>query len=342
VGAELAGPVATMEYILQEYKRKRTLTDNHMRLLKGAVAATRQVAMQSQHLARVVHGKIKQSHERLKLDDLLRSALNDHARQFQARGVELHQSIRPVEVIVDPGLLTALLDAAISWSLTVGQKLMVSLDMKHWPQHGLLIFKSSQSIAAAAGEESRPETDSLTWHLLQQIGVAMGVSAERVRSDTEAILMLEFPRTVQQLEGLTAVEIETGYDSLQSEPRALAGHRLLVVTEDEKLVFDIKMVARGMSLEMDVVPGPMQAVRACELELPHIIVIDERVRNRIFDELRDDLLRLNPNFPFIEIAIASNTLEIASWMTESMARVSRDSLRSQLPSILALELAKTM
>jgi hypothetical protein len=62
----------------------------------------------------------------------------------------------------------------------------------------------------------------------------------------------------------------------------------------------------------------------------------------VFDELREDLLKSNSNFPFLEIAIESNTLEIAGWMTDSMARVSRDALRSQLPSILALELAKIM
>ena len=342
VGTELAEPVATMQFIVQEYVRRRFVTDKQMKLLHGAVEATKKVAVQTQQIARLAHGKLRQSHERLKLDELLQTALTEHARDFQKRGVELSTSIRPVEIIVDPGLLISLLDAAISWAMSIGQKLFVSLDMKNWPEHGVLFFKASQSIAAAETVAELAEHDSLAWHLLHQLAQTMGVSVDRVKSDNEAILLLEFPRTVRQLEGLTAVEVDTGFDSLQSESRALAGHRLLVVTEDEKLRFDIKMIIRTMGLEVDFVSSTKQAVRFCELDLPHMIIIDERLRDHVFDELREDLVKSNPNFPFLEIAIESNTLEIAGWMSDSMARVSRDSLRSQLPSILALELAKIM
>jgi hypothetical protein len=342
MGADLSGPIATMQFVVEEYIRRRFVTDKEMKLLYGAVEATKKIALQAQQVARLAHGKIRQSHERLHLDELLQSALNDRSREFQKRGVELNTSIRPVEVIVDPGLLVSLLDASIDWALSVGQKLAVSLDMKNWPEHGILFFKASQSVASGESVGDRAEADTLNWHLLQQLTQAMGVSVDRVKSESEAILLLEFPRTVKQLEGLSAVEVETGYDSLHSEPRALAGHRLLVVTEDEKLKFDIKMVARSMGLETDFVPSTLQAVRFCELDLPHMVIIDERLRDRVFDELREDLLKSNSNFPFLEIAIESNTLEIAGWMTDSMARVSRDALRSQLPSILALELAKIM
>ncbi len=342
IGAELAGPIATMQYVVQEYARKRSLTDKHVRLLHGAVEGARKVAIQSQDLARIAQGKMRQSHERLKLDEILKTALAEHAKEFQGRGVELIQHIRPIEIIVDPGLLVALLDAAIAWALTLGQKLAVTLDMKNWPPHGILLFKSSHSIAAGNGKDEQPDTDSLSWHLLRQLAMAMGLSADRIKSEGGVTLMLEFPRTVQQMEGLTAIEVDTGFDTLHTDSRALAGTRILIVTDDERLRQDIKAIARTMSLDVDMAHSSAQAVRACELDLPHMIVIDERTRNQDFDELRQDLLRTNPNFPFIEIAVAPNVLEMASWMTESMARVSRDSIRDQLPSILALELAKTM
>lgn len=342
VGAELADPIATMQYVLQEFSRRRTVSDSHLKLLHGAVDAARKVAMQTQQIARVTNGKLKHAHERLKLDQLLHAALREHARDFQTRGVELHHAIRPVEVIVDPGLLTSLLDASIEWALSVGQKLLVTLDMKNWPEHGVLFFKASQSVAHSSGPAQRLDSDSLSWHLLHQIAQTIGVSVDRVKSNSEAILMLEFPRTVRQIEGLTAVEVETGFDSFHGESRALAGHRILVITDDEKLRFDIRLVARDMSLEVDFVQGTAQAVRFCELDLPHMIIIDERIRDSVFNELRNDLLKTNPNFPFLEISIESNTFEIAGWMTDSMARVSRDSLRAQLPAILALELARIM
>ena len=69
-------------------------------------------------------------------------------------------------------------------------------------------------------------------------------------------------------------------------------------------------------------------------------MIDERVRDAIFEELRGDLRRNDPNYPFIEIASESNVLEMAGWMSDSMTRISRDGLHTQLIPILAMELAK--
>ena len=42
-----------------------------------------------------------------------------------------------------------------------------------------------------------------------------------------------------------------------------------------------------------------------------MVIIDERVRDAIFDELSADLRRTAPNYLFIEIASESNLLEIA-------------------------------
>ena len=66
------------------------------------------------------------------------------------------------------------------------------------------------------------------------------------------------------------------------------------------------------------------------------------MRDHIFDELREDLRRTDPNFPFIEIATESNALEMAGWMSDGMTRVSRDTLSTQLSPILVMELAKVM
>ena len=129
---------------------------------------------------------------------------------------------------------------------------------------------------------------------------------------------------------------------MHSESKPLAGHRLLVISNDDQLFYDIKLICRSLGLVIDFVPSTSQGVRFCELDMPHMVIIDQRVRDHIFDELRDDLRKTDPNFPFVEIATESNTLEVAGWMSDSMTRLSRDGLRSQLSSILVLELAKVM
>ncbi|MBC7610556.1 MAG: hypothetical protein H7228_13465 [Polaromonas sp.] len=342
IGSRLSEPLAAMQYVVTEFIRTKKISSVQVQLLKSSLDLARTVAMQSQQISRLAEGRLRQSHERLKLDELLQTAIKEHGAAFQQRGVELYQKIQPVEVIVDPGLLSSLLDVALDWAISMGKRLVVSLEMKNWPEHGILLFKVSDSVASGVLSEGRPTGDSLEWYLLTEVARAMGVTVDRVVSSYEYSLLIEFPRTVKRLEGMTAVEVDTGGDSMASESKPLAGHRLLVISSDARLASDIRQVCRSLGLVVDFVPSTLQGVRFCELDVPHMIVIDERERDHIFDELRDDLRKTDPNFPFVEIANEANTLEVAGWMSDSMTRLSRDSLRSHLSSILVLELAKVM
>ncbi|MES2976752.1 MAG: hypothetical protein V4757_24300 [Pseudomonadota bacterium] len=344
IGAQLSEPLSVMQHVVQEFTRTRKISRSQMQQLQIAIETARTVAKQSQQIARLAGGRLRQSHERLSLDAVINQALDQRTEAFQQRGVELYRNLKPVEVIVDPGLLSSLVDAAIDWAAEFGRRLVISLEMKNWPEHGMFFLKASESVASGGINSEGPvEHDGLSWHLLTQIGKAMGVSVDRVASADEGILMIEFPRTVKQLEGLTAVEVDGGGDSsMLSESKPLAGHRILIVSTDDSLKATIKMICRSMSLVVDTVPTSQQAVRFCELDRPHMIIIDERLHDNHIDELRQDLHKIDPNFPFLEIAMASNTLEMASWMSDSMTRVSRDSLKSQLPSIMVFELAKVI
>jgi hypothetical protein len=342
IGSELSGPLATMQLVIQEFNRTRRISRTQMALLVEAIEVAHKVAKQSQQLSRLAGGRLRQSHERLGLHEILESALRERSEDFRQAGVELYRNIKPVEVIVDPGLLSSLVDAALDWALDRGQRLVVSLDIKNWPEHGVLIIKATQTVAAGGvRSEGLEDGDTVGWHLLNQIGQAMGVTIDRVTSTGEGTVLIEFPRTVRQLEGLTAVEVDMGGDSsFHSESKPLAGMRILLITGDEALRATVKLLCRTMGLVMDSVPTTRQAERFCELDRPHMILVDGRLRDERIDELRRELHLTDPNFPFVEIADESNTLEMASWMSDSMTRVSRDSLRAQLPTILVLELAK--
>jgi CheY-like chemotaxis protein len=344
IGAQLSEPLSIMQHVVQEFTRTRKISRTQMQQLQMAIETARTVAKQSQQISRLAGGRLRQSHERLSLHDLLNQELDQHQASFQRSGIELYRSIKPVDVIVDPGLLSSLVDAAIECAAVPGRRLAVSLEIKNWPEHGMLFLKTSDSIAEGGiPNEGREDHNPLSWHLLTHIGQVMGVTVDRVASASEMILMIEFPRTVKQLEGLTAVEVDGGGDSsMHSESKPLAGHRILLITTDEMLISTIKMICRSMGLIVDTVPNSRQAVRFCELDVPHMIIIDERLHDAPLDELRRDLHKVDPNLPFLEIATASNTLEMASWMSDSMTRVSRDSLRSQLPSIMVFELAKVI
>ena len=116
----------------------------------------------------------------------------------------------------------------------------------------------------------------------------------------------------------------------------------MLVSADTQLHEEVKGICRSMGLVLDSTPSTRKAIRFCELDKPHIIIIDQRLRDAAFEELHDDLIRMDMNFPFVEIASDANTVAVSSWMNNSMSRVSRDSLAAQLPSLLLLELAKSI
>ena len=343
IGAEISSPVYTMRQIVQGFRNTNRVSHAQMAELSDAIDRADAIARQSQQIARLAEGRLRQSHERVSLDHLVEAALNERLPQFQARGIELHRTIKPVEIIVDPGLLSSLVDAAIDWSLASQEhRMVVTLGVNHWPEHGLLVFKSQPSVIASGQERPREGVDSLLWHLLLEISRAMGVTMARETLATETILTLEFARTVRQLEGLTSMEIEasTGDSAYHTGTKALAGLRVLLISADSGVRKEVEEVCRWLGLRPDTVHNSRQAVQSIERDQPHMIIVDERVRDKIFNDLMQDIRRLDPNFGFLEIADAANTFEISSWMSDSMTRVSRDVLRAHLPSILTLELAK--
>ncbi|HSV52011.1 MAG TPA: hypothetical protein VLJ57_07835 [Burkholderiaceae bacterium] len=343
IGLQLSEPLADMQRIVHDLISTGKISRAQVQELSGAIETARRVAMQSQQLARLSRGRLRQSHERLALDAIVKQALAERHQFFHQRGIELVQRIKRVEVIVDPGLLSSLIEAAIDWASERGHRLTVSLEIKHLPEHGLLVFKSSPTVTTSGpgSPAVEGEFEKLSWHLLTEIAQSIGAALDRVKSSDEAVLTIEFPRTVKQLEGLTAVEMDLGADSwMPSESKSLAGHQILLVTADEGLRDDIADICGNMGLLVDCVASPEQAVRTCKVEQPHMLIVDERVRDARFDALCQELLQQDPNFPMIEIASDANTLAMASWMSDSMTRVSRGSLRAQLPQVLVLELAK--
>ncbi len=348
IGAELAHHVAVMENVLQEVRNMRSISRGQVATLEAALESAHHIAVQSQQISRLAGGRLRQSHERLALHAIVLDVLNGMALRFKLGGYEVTHRLRPVEVIVDPGLLLALVQVAIDWCASQGQRLQVRLTVKNWPEHGELAIKSSHSVALSqAGAAEEKVRDDLNWQLLLQTAQAMGVKVDRIVADDHTMLSIEFPRTVRQIEGLMAIDMESnsanasGHAStFLTEARPLAGHRILLLATDAGVIGELHAVCDSMGLSLDVCPTSAGAVRHCEADMPHLIVVEERLRDQEFEELRADIVRTDVNFPVVEIVLAPNVLEMSNWMGDSVSRISRDSLRSHLPSFMVMELAK--
>ncbi len=348
LGRELAEPIARMQSVLREVERSKLLTGVDISRLNASINSAHLLAMQSQQIARLACGRLRQSHENLKLDALVLESLRERTSAFRQQGIEIFQRIRPVEVIVDASLLYSLIDAALEWATGLGRKLTVTLEMKNWPEHGLLIFKTGHAVADNSshdtpdGAPDKPSDNTVSWYLVSEISQAMGLSIQRTSSAQDTCLQIEFPRTVTRLDGMTAIEIDTCPESGYGEPRPLAGAHILLVTDDARLQIEVRAICKKARLVLDCVGNANQAVRFCELEFPSMIIIDQNMRGHIFNELYKDLRNSDPNFPFLEIASTANTLEMAGWTSESMSRLSKDALQTHLVAFVAMELSKVM
>jgi hypothetical protein len=340
-GAELAEPINTMHNIVQDFNQSRHMSHAQMVLLVSSVEAALNVTRQSQQIARLAEGRLRQSHERIRLDELLHQTLSELSPALKARGIDIHRNIKPVEIIIDPGLLSSLVESALTWGCSQGKRVVVSLGIKNWPEHGMLAIKASNP----PGTLSAPvQADTLAWQLLVLTAQVMGVTLEReITANGEAMLLMEFARTVKQLEGLTAVEMDaSGDSSFHNGTKPMAGMRILLISNDSMVRGEVDEAGRLLGLMVDKVPSVEQAERYVKLGMPHLIIIDERLNDDSFGRLQNDITSTDPNLGFIEIADESNTFEISSWMSDSMTRVSRDVMRAQLPSVLTLELARAL
>ena len=344
MGRQLSNPLSTLESIVQGLLETGKISRRKVHMLQDELANIRRLSMQGQQLLRLAQSPLRQSHERVRLDSLVLQALQEQAQAFELQGIELVQRIQPVEIILDPGMVTSLVQAALDCAAQPGCRLLVTLEMAHWPEHGMLTLKSLQTLAApTANADPVALTDSLAWNLLNQTARACGVLLGHSESAGHTSLSIEFPRTVRELQSLAQSELDHEEDSLSNvDSKMVAGQRILLITPDPVLRRDVTQLCAPLGLLLHSVLTPALAVRYCEFEKPRLIVIDERVLDTVFDDLRDDFVRAEPGFPVIGIADDSNTLSMSSWMDDSMVRIGRTDLASQLPRLLALELTKVL
>lgn len=341
VGNEVAQHYRELRSVLNGLAETGRLGRDQIRSLRLAAESMYRVATHCQQLARHAAGQVRQSLEEVDVADVVGKVLQDMGRELSRSGAVVRPQLRSVRVLADPALLYALVETGLRCMLRAGNSITLALDVKNWPEHGVLTFRA-RDLVRVGGDTAAGGDERLEWLLLRHVSRSMGVAVERVGSQQETGVVLEFPRTIRQLEGLTALEIDGMDPSRIGSAKPLAGRRLLLISPDKAIRDQVQMVCREMGISLDSCPTVRQAVRYCELEKPDGILVDESLRDKPFEELRADLLHYQPNFPFIEIAAGANVVEVSSWMSDTMTRLSRDALGNQLGSILLLELSKSL
>jgi hypothetical protein len=134
LGAEIAGPLSAALEQIQNLATTGQIDRRGLRLLRRSVDDARTAGMLGQQLARLASGRLRLNRERQHLTQMLRSVLAQRSRETQARGVQVRQSLKPVEIWADGALLFALLNALMDWALAnTHSSVDLRLDLTPWP-----------------------------------------------------------------------------------------------------------------------------------------------------------------------------------------------------------------
>ena len=347
MGAEIAAPLTTALERVNSLTSSGRIDKQSLRALREEVEAARQIGMIGQQLTRLASGRVRQTHERLQLADVLNGTLAHRARETQARGIHVRPSLAPADVIVDASLLFSLLNTTIDWALANAQsQIDFAIDIKTWPAHARLtcrfVHRPVDELADGAHAEAPRGLDSLHWRLLEQTAWTMGLLVERKDAPHVTTLTLEFPSTAStEIEGVSAVDINDGFaPSSNSQP--LAGSHVLVISARREMRVLIRDALRNMSLIVDFVNSVDEATAFCREGLPHAVVIESIQAGARFENFRDEILAEVPDFVFIEIIEEGAAFEMSGFGGAPTARVGREVLASSLPSALLFELSKSM
>ena len=323
-----------------------------LRALRNEIEHARRAGMIGQQLARYASGRIRQSPEQLSLTQMMRDVLLQRGREASAHGLEVHQSMRPAEVISDATLLHALLQAVLDWSLEhASQSVEYRIEIRSWPANARLICRFPHGHASsnlpgdpmAAEDDVSSALDTLAWRLVQQLARTLDLMVERLDENERTTLALEFPRTVseQQLEGVSAIEVDQGF-GVSEDSKPLAGSHVLVVANRRDLKTDIRECTRHMGLLVDFVGSVEEAEVFCQEALPHALVYESALAGQRLDRLCADLQQDLPVIVLIEVSEEGTEFELTGDHGRKRALVGRDSVMESLPSALFYELSRSM
>jgi hypothetical protein len=347
LGSEIAAPLTVALEHLDQLSRTGRIDAADLADLRLQVECARQAAMIGQRLGRLACGRIRQAAERLDLTRLLRAAVDEHTRVIAARGLEVREILRPAEVVADTALAYSLVQALVDWSLEHAfARMDFSVDFKTWPVHARLCCRFAFAPEDTAGLPDWADArrlDTMTWHLLQQTALAMGLAVQREVAGGHVRAVIEFPRTVSEpIKGVSVVEVDDPQTGYGLDPGTLAGSHVLVIAARRETRMVVRDAIRSMGLLVDFVASLDEARRFCEGGPPQAIVYEAAQGGEGFERWRRQLQSEEPAPGFIEIGVQGREHETLVRDGRRIARVGRDGLMATLPAALGFELGRAL
>jgi hypothetical protein len=316
---------------------KERITVLEHRALSIPTERLKMAGISTQQINRFYGGRIRQSHEKVDMAQLVEGILQERKNELGVLGIELRRKLKPVEVLIDPTVAYAFANAVLDWGLPFGNRIDVRMDMNAWPKHARLQVRVSND---GVPPSSSAMLDSLSWVLIRQIAqTAGGIEIDRENTDEGVSFTAMFTRTVQAVDGISAVELSDDHSSMF---KSLSGIYVLTVSPTLQIRADVRDALREIGVLSDSVVDFEQARQAVRSRMPNLIIVDSEIKGDAFESFRRELLREVFEFPFLEISPDDSSFDMSGFGELSMAKVGRGNIREALGTAVMFELAKMM
>jgi len=334
---EMAQTVATLRNQVDQLLARERLSAIEHRALSAPIDRLKQIGLTAQRIQRFHAGRIRQSHEKVQMADLVEALLDERRRDFAALAIELRRKCKPVEVLIDPTVAYAFVNAALDWVTPFGQRVDVRLDLNTWPQHARLLVRAFNE---GMPPSSAAQLNSLSWMLLREIAkTSGGIEIEREANEEGVSLTVFFTRTVQSVDGLSTFDLG---DDPTTIFKSMQGVYVLTVSPSLQLRAEVRDALRELGITSDSVVDFLQARAALLHRTPSLIILDAELRGEEFDDFQRSVLRDFLEMPFVEISPDSRSFDMSGFDELSMAKVGRTNIRESLGTAVMFELAKVM
>lgn len=367
--SEVAGPLTAALERVDQLTASGRIDRRSLQALRREIDVARRAAMIGQQLVRCASGRLRQSPEHVQLADLVHELALQRQLEWQRRGLALRQALVPAEVVCDAPLLFALIEALLDWALmhARGDTELRIDHLQRWPQHARLVCRIARSLpdetdAIVEPDLARTEPlyhetglDTLSWRLVEQTALVMGLDIEREDSALDSCITIKFPRTVREaIHGVTALDLDEGDSAFApsaGHARPLAGAHVLVIVARHGLRPLVEQALAPMGLRIDYVGSVDAAREVCRTGLPHGLVFEAALAGAELDALQQLVLARVNDIALVEIDGAGDAVQISAAEADAaidgtvnarIARVGRDALSFGLPSALVFELSKNL
>jgi hypothetical protein len=315
--------------------------------LRDDIGRASRAAIIGQQVVRYASGRVQQIRERLDLTRMLMNTLGERRIELELRGLVVRESWVHAEVMADGTLTDTLLQSLVDWALEHAvARIDLKLDIKARPNHARLVcafaHRAAEGLDQAltlAGEAEPSALETMSWCLMQQAAMAMGLTLYRHDTSARTTVTLEFPDTlVPRIDTLLSSEVaDSPQQAYVSQP--LAGRHVLVIAAQREVRNDVREALRPMGVMIDFVGSVDEAELFCQDGLPHAVVHEAGMAGERFERLRAAMLAEVPTLAFVQIAPEGKAFEVLNVGGRQFASVGRNAIAQELSGAMLYEMA---